>query len=258
MKNGILVVSFGTTYEETAEKNIYALEKEIHVNYPDYEVFSAFTSDMVRKILKKRGILKNSVREAISEMKEKGVECVYVLPTHLLYGYEYEKIETALEEVREEFQVLKLARPLLADTWDSLEIIKILGENHPNSVETALLLVGHGTKHFSNAIYPALDYMAKQSGYPHIYVSTLEGYPELPTVLPQLQENHYKNVHLVPLMLVAGDHAENDICGDSQESYRNILENMGFMVTFQVKGMGEYPEVRNLYKKHLEDILSCS
>lgn len=258
MKKGILVVSFGTTYIETAKKNIETLELQVVETYRDLPIYSAYSSEMVRKILGKRGFFKHSVESALESMKSSGISEVFVLPTHLLYGVEYEKIQRILHEKEADFQSILFGKPLLSHTEDMLEIISILGKKYPNTSDTALLLVGHGSSHYTNAFYPALDYMAKASGYPHIYLSTVEGYPDLSVVLPLLKEKDYKNIHLLPFMLVAGDHAVEDITSSNPDSFYSQLTALGYHVTFDLKGLGEVEEIRGLYLQHLEELFHAS
>lgn len=254
-KKAILVLSFGTSFAETRAKNIEKMESEVAENYPDYEIFTAFTSGMIRKALKKQGIHRYSLEEALEEMKTQNISEVFILPTHLLHGFEYDKIKEEVLNFSKEFEKLELASPLLSDTEVMLDIVKILEQNNPVSPETALVLVGHGTEHFSNAVYPALDYMAKQQGFSHVFFCTIEGYPDVSTMIPMLKNSDYREIKLLPFMLVAGDHAKNDIASQEEDSIKSLLEKEGFSVSVLLKGLGEYPEIRNIYRKHLEKIL---
>lgn len=252
--NGILVVSFGTTFDDTRTKNIVAIENLFQERYPNCKVYTAFTSNIVLKRLRERDIHIKNVNEALVTMKEDGITHVQIIPTHLLYGYEYEKIVTEVTLFEPSFQKMSLAPPLLSSTDVQKETLNIIANAYSLPSTTALLLVGHGTSHFANAIYSSMDYMAKEMGYPHIFVSTIEGYPILPQVLPLLKNTDYQSVHLVPFMLVAGDHAHNDINGSDEDSIRTQLEQEGYAVTCSMRGLGEYVEIRQLYCRTFEEI----
>lgn len=250
---GILVVSFGTSYKETREKTITAIENEVkQLGHPTY---TAFTSTMIKKKLAKNGEHINNVTEALEQMKNDGITEVAVLPTHLLYGYEYEKITASIMEHKNKFTEIKIAKPLLGTNDDMLEIVNILATEIKTQPNQAIVLMGHGSEHFANAVYPALDYMAKQQNFPHIYVTTVEGYPEIDEVIDLLKNTEYTSILLTPLMLVAGDHALNDMASDEPDSLKTVLTNAGYTVETLVKGLGEYSDIRKIYVEHLKVVL---
>lgn len=250
---GILVVSFGTSFDETREKNITAIEQEIReLGYP---VYRAFTSNIIRKVLAKREIFIDDVTEAMHRMVADGVTEVYVLPTHLLYGYEYEKMMSMIESYEAQFQVLKIGKPLLADTEDMLEALSGLIEAIEVAEDEAIVFMGHGTEHFANAVYPALNYMAREQGYSHVFVGTVEGYPLIDVVISEVKKAGYQKVLLTPLMLVAGDHAANDMSGDDEDSWKSLFHANGVETRILLKGLGEYEEIRKMYRKHLQEIM---
>lgn len=250
---GILVVSFGTSYKETREKNITAIENQVK-EIGDYKVYTAFTSNMIRKKLAKAGEQINDVDQALAKMKEDNINDVYILPTHLLYGYEYEKIENQVKQHENQFNSIKIAPPLLASTEDMIKVINIIAKENPVQNE-AIVLMGHGSEHFANCVYPALDYIAKQQNHPHIYITTVEGYPDIQVVINNLKNTEFQKILLLPLMLVAGDHAINDMASDEEDSLKTILTNAGYEVRTIIKGLGEYPQIRELYINHLKAIL---
>lgn len=254
---GILIVSFGTTVDETRRKNIEALAHEVQRRTPNTVVHTAFTSGMVLKKLAQRGIHIFSVPQAFDEFYKEGIHTVCVLPTHLLHGIEYEKLEGFLlahnSQNPEKSLTFHLAPPLL-DHWEMQQkILHILAHRHPLPHHTALLLVGHGTHHRSNQLYPALDYMAKAEGFPHIFVMTIEGYPTLDTVLGLLKQDDFTHVHLLPFMFVAGDHAQNDMISEEPTSIKSLLETKGFHVTYTLEGLGECEEIQALYCNPLKE-----
>lgn len=250
---GILIVSFGTIFQETKKKNIDAIQAD--VEKLGFQTYTAFTSDVIIQKLAVEGVIINDVETALIQMRKNDILDVVILPTHLLYGYEYEKIFQCVENSKKMFNSMKIATPLLASTEDMLEFINILATEIPQLPNRALVMVGHGTKHYSNAIYPALDYMAKQQNQPHIFITTIENYPNIDVVLDLLKKTDYTDVLITPLMLVAGNHAINDMASDEPESLKSILIDNGFAVEDLVKGLGEYKGVRDLYIKHLKEIL---
>lgn len=250
---GILIVSFGTSYEETKRKNIDAILTDVEkLGFPTY---SAFTSGMIIKKLAKQGEVIFDVNTALKQMQEDGVTEVFVLPTHLLYGYEYEKILKSVENYKNMFDSIKISTPLLGNNEDMVELINILADELPENPNEAIVLMGHGTEHFTNAFYPALDYIAKQQNHSHIFVTTVEGFPDIDVVMDLLKNTDYTNVLLTPLMLVAGDHAVNDMASDEPDSLKTILINNGYNTETLVKGLGEYSKIRDMYIKHLKEIL---
>lgn len=245
--NGILVVSFGSTYEETAKKNIQSVEEALKKIYPHAIHGAAYTSHMVRQRLEKRGIHKDSLEEAFQKMLDTGVSHLRIQPTHLLYGIEYEKIQGFAQEWGDKFQEIILCQPLFGSEESMVALGQILGKTYPPEDGKALLCVGHGTAHHCNSLYLAFEYLAKEQGYSHLYVCTLEAYPSLERVIPLLQKDGIHHVTVIPLMLVAGDHVQEDIISEEPDSVCSILKKAGFDVSYETKGLGEYPDVPLLY-----------
>lgn len=252
---GILVVSFGTSFKETREKNITKIENE--VKNLGYKTYSAFTSTMIIKKLTKQGETIFDVTQSLQQMKVDNITQVYILPTHLIYGFEYEKILNQVNLFKSQFDSIDIAPPLFSNNQTMLDIINILASEYKTQSNQALVLMGHGSEHFSNALYPALDYMAKQQNSPHIFVTTVEGYPDIDIVIKMLKKTSYTKVLLAPLMLVAGDHAVNDMASDEEDSLKTILTNVGFEVDTIVKGLGELEGIRQIYINHLKGILDA-
>ncbi|MEG0091215.1 MAG: sirohydrochlorin cobaltochelatase [Oscillospiraceae bacterium] len=254
-KKGILAASFGTSFDETREKNIGALENELAQTFKDYKLYSAFTSGMVRKLLAQKGIETFDAKQMLKKMQEDGVTQVIVQPTHLLYGDEFDKLCMQAIESEYLFKDLKISTPLLADTQDMRKVLHILNDNVKTQQGEALVLMGHGTQHFCNSVYGALDYMAKAEGMEHIFVGTVEGYPDFDLMLKQIQRAGYKKVVITPLMLVAGDHATNDMASEEKTSWKSQFEAVGIKARCVVKGLGEYPEIRKIYCTHTMDTI---
>lgn len=252
MKKAILVVSFGTSYEETRKKTIDCIEQEIQAAYPEYQVYRAWTSKMIMKKLKARdGIHIMNVREAMEQMEKDGIEEVIVQPTHVMNGYENDLMTEDAKAYSSHFSRVAIGAPLLTSMEDQTRIIKAVAENLPVEKDEALILMGHGTEHFANSIYAALDYQFKDMGYPNIFVGTVEGYPELENVKKLLKKAGLKKIALAPFMIVAGDHATNDLAGNEEDSWKSLLEAEGYEVRCILKGLGEYPQVRSLLAEHI-------
>lgn len=249
---GILIVSFGTTNKTAEENSILALDTYIRKIYKNSMIIHAYTSNIIRKILKKRGETIYSIEEALENLKENGIKQVAVLPTHLLYGEEYEKIQTVVHQYRSVFEEIKIGAPLLKDTRDLKTVANVLNEEYPMHDEECLVLMGHGTEHFCNTVYAAMEYICHEQGFKNIFVGTVEAYPELNVVIKKVKENNYKKATIIPFMFVAGDHAINDMAGEDESSWVNQFEQNGIKTTTVLKGLGEYDRIKELYCKHID------
>lgn len=255
-KKAIVLVNFGVSYPETRTKTIDALAHMVQEHYPDYTVVTAFTSEMIRRKLKARGdVVPPNTHLALKALGEEGYTHVYVQPTHLIAGFEYEKMLRQLNQHRASFTRVKVGNPLLAHPEDYEAVAKIMDQAYARPDDVALVLMGHGTEHFMNAAYPALGYEFERQGIKNAFVGTVEGYPDIRDIIDKLGETAYKKCILAPLLFVAGDHAQNDMAGDEEDSWKSLLTREGYEVEAQVQGMGEIPGIQELYFKHLESIL---
>lgn len=255
MKKAIIVLSFGTSYEETLEKNIIALEERVKEEFSDYLHFSAFTSPRVIKKLAERGIFKDNLEQTLEKIHNSSVTEVTILVTHLILGIEYESIENTVAQWQGKFEKLTVSKPLFSSQDDIRKISHILDHSVSVEKETAILLVGHGTSHDVNFIYEVIDILAKESGLEHFFVSTLENYPSVSTLIPKMRKNGYQKVHILPLLFVAGNHVHLDIISEDEESVSSILKKDGFSVTYEIKGLGEYPEIQDIYVNKCRELL---
>ncbi len=252
-KKGLLVVSFGTSYRETRVKTIERIEAELAAAFPERRLYRAWTSSMIRKKLKERDQISIfSVAEALSQMAVDGIEDILVQPTHIINGTENDLMTAAIKARCENFQCLAIGKPLLYATEDYFATIDALAKTYPQPEDTALLLMGHGTEHYADSAYAALDYMMKAAGHPNFFVGTVEGYPDFEAMLSLLKKSTYQKVHLVPLMIVAGDHANHDMIGEDGDSWKSRLTEMGFAVSYTCKGLGEIKEIRDIFLRHAE------
>lgn len=254
MTKAILVVSFGTTFKETREKTIEACEKAIQERFPDYNVYRAFTSNVViRRIQKQEGIKVPTVKEALEEMKDEGIREVYIQPLHVILGGEYEKILKQVADFQTSFECLKVGKPLLNSEEDYLRVKDILVEiygHYGSDAETVLM--GHGSQHYAFTAYAALDHMLAASP---VSIGCVESYPPVEMIEERLKEKGVKEVHLAPFMLVAGDHATNDMTSDEEDSWYTYFKSRGYEVHTHLVGLGEYPAIQELYLEHLEQII---
>lgn len=255
-KKAILAVSFGTSYHETMEKTIGFIEKKVSEKYREYDIFRAFTSSIIVKKLKGEGFDINGVKDELNRILNLGYEECYIQPTHMIAGIEYEKVLREAEEFKDKFKVLKIGKPLFQTTNDLKKLVKILGENVEFNDGEAVVLMGHGSEHCVNTVYAALDYMFKDFGYENFFVGTVEAYPDLETVLKFVKAKKYKKAVLMPLLMVAGDHALNDMAGDEDDSWVNIFNSNGVEARAVVKGIGEYAQVAEMYIEHIQEYLN--
>lgn len=256
-KQGILVVSFGTSYEETRKKNIDVMEQKIGDEFKEYEIRRAFTSEIIRRKLEKRDNIKiDNVPQALERMKNEGFEKVLVSSLHIIPGEEYEKIQKAVAKFDDQFEELKMAKPLLYSKEDHDEVIKALQRQIPNLKEDeSVVFMGHGSEHHANSAYIVIQYlMEKHHSMNNVFMGTVEGYPELDDIIPTLEERKIKKVHLMPFMLVAGDHAINDMASDEEDSWRTILEEKGFEVETHLVGLGENEEIQNIFVNRVKEM----
>lgn len=254
-KKVILAVSFGTTKDETRDRTIGALERDIGARYPEYRVDRAFTSTIVIRRLAARGIRAETPEQALERIAESGTEDVFIQPTHLIPGEEYEKLCAEALPFRDRFRTLRVAKPLLYHTGDMLAAADAVLAAYPAAPGEALLLMGHGTAHFSNCIYPAMDYVFKSKNSRHVFVATVEGYPKIDETLDAVAAWGYRRALLVPFMLVAGDHAVNDMAGDEPDSWKNLCLKKGIEPRCVLRGLGELPAIRDIYLRHLENCI---
>lgn len=256
-KKAILAVSFGTSYHSTREKTIDVIENRIKEAFPDHKIYRAWTSKMIMaKLLKRDGIKIPNVREAMEQMREDGITDVIIQPTHVINGIENDLMKEDALSYRDDFHSISFGDPLLTSEQDSLDMIEAICKEFPDLQEQdALVLMGHGTTHYANSIYAALDYTFKDKGHPNIFLGTVEAYPSMETLLRMVNERHPRKVILAPFMIVAGDHARNDMAGDDPESWRCQFESYGFQVSCVMKGLGEYPAVQDLFIRHVQDAI---
>lgn len=249
----ILAVSFGTSYNDSREKTIGAVENALAEAYPDYEVRRAFTSQIVIDILKDRDdIQTDNIEEALDRLVSDGVKTLVVQPTHVMSGYEYDDVAAAVESYKDKFDSVSFGAPLLTSEEDYTNLVNALtsATAEYNTEETAIVFMGHGTEHEANSAYTKLQDTFTAAGADNYFVGTVEASPTLDDVLAAVKAGGYKKVVLEPLMVVAGDHANNDMAGDEEGSWKTAFEAEGFEVECVLKGLGEMEDVQKIYVSH--------
>lgn len=257
-KKALLVVSFGTSYADTREKTIDATENAIAAAYPAYTVKRAFTSQTIIDILAERdGIVINNVTQAMENLVAEGYGDVVVQPLHVMNGEEYDSMMEEIEPYEESFASLVVGKPVLSSYEDYVAVVDVLATEMPALTEKdALVFMGHGTHHFANSAYACMDYVFKDEGYSNVYVGTVEGFPTFDTIVKNLSETDTQKVYLMPLMVVAGDHAQNDMAGDEADSWLSMLKAKGYEVEPVLKGLGEMKGIQEIYIAHIADAIN--
>ncbi len=253
VKKAILVVSFGTSYNDSREKTIGAIEAAISKAYPDYEVRRAFTADTIINILKERdGIQTDNVHEAMERLVADGFKEVIIQPTHIMSGYEYDDVVKEVSNYKDKFDSFKISKTMLTTDEDYNTMVNILSkaDEEFGGEGTAIVYMGHGTEHESNATYANLQKKLTDAGKTNIFIGTVEAEPSVEDVVALAKEGGYKKVVLIPLMIVCGDHANNDMAGDEEDSWKSIFEAEGFEVQCVLRGLGENADIQQLVVKH--------
>ena len=252
-KTAILMVHFGSTYDETRSKTIDAINRKVSEAFPEATIVDAFSSRIIIKRLKERGINKSTPQEALLKLAADGYEKVIIQGSYLLDGIENQVLQQEADLMKPFFKEIRLGRPLLYSVKDCEQIVSILSEDYLDLIKDkeGIVFVGHGTSTPANATYSQIDYMFSSIGYKDINVATIEGYPTFENLLVKLKEQKTKKVTLIPFMFVAGDHASNDISND----WRDNLKENGYDVSVILKGLGENPRIQEMYIDHIREVM---
>ena len=250
MRKAILSVSYGSTDKAQIESTIGRVESLYRREFPGFEVFRAFTSRHVISSLAKSGVRVDDVGEALERLQNTEYDEVFIQPTHIICGGEYDGILDRTEKMKDRFNCIRVGKPLL-NSEDDNEFILDFFERKLASANRALVLMGHGSEHPDNIKYTKLQETVKRLGYNDIFVMTLEAKPSVQDVNPMIREAGYPKILLTPLLFGAAGHARRDMAGDQPESIASVLRSAGFEVECLVKGLGEYDAIAELYAKHL-------
>ena len=257
----ILVVSFGTSYNNSRELTIGGIESAIAKAFPDYTVARAFTADTIIKILKERdNISVDNVDEALTKAADRGVKTLVVQPTHLMNGFEYTDLQKTLAKYESKFGKVVLAQPLLTSDADFDAVASAITEKSKkfDDGNTAICFMGHGTEAASNGVYAKMQDVLSAKGFANFYIGTVEAKPSVEDLLAAIQaKGTYKKVVLNPLMVVAGDHANNDMAGDEDDSWKSIFQKAGFEVECVLEGLGQVPAIQQIYVNHTAEAVKA-
>ena len=279
-ENEILVVSFGTSFNDSRAKDIKGIEDALAEAYPDWSVRRAFTAQIIINHVQARDEeFIDNVDQALERAVNNGVKNLIVQPTHLMHGAEYDELVDALANYEDKFESVKVAEPLLGEVGSDATVINadkkavaeavvksavaVAGYDSLDALKAdgyALVLMGHGTSHTAKVSYSQMQAQMDALGYENVFIGTVEGEPEetaCENVINAVSEAGYKKVILRPLMVVAGDHANNDMAGDDEDSWKSMFNASGKFDTIdtQIEGLGRIEDVQKLYVEHTKEVL---
>jgi sirohydrochlorin cobaltochelatase len=255
----ILVVSFGTSYNDNRVATIGGIEKAIAAAYPDWAVRRAFTAQIVIDHINDRdGEVIDNVEQALSRARENGVKELVVAPTHLMSGNEYDELSATLAKYNADFEKIAVSKPLLTSDEDKTAVAKELIEltKEYDDGETAIVFMGHGTDHAANSVYTEMQDVLRANGDDNYFVGVVHdgAQPDVNAVLAEVQKGDYKKVVLRDMMVVAGDHANNDMSDpEDPESWYSIFTNAGYETTTVLDGLGQVPAIQQIYVDHVAE-----
>ena len=254
----LLVVSFGTSYNNSRRLTIGGIESRLEKDFPEWSVRRGFTSQIIiDHVLRRDGEKIDNVTEALDRAIDNGVKTLLVQPTHLMHGFEFTDLVEELAEYADAFDKIIVGEPLLSSEEDFSAVADIITEatKEYDDGKTAICFMGHGTEAPSNEIYDRMQKVLTKKGFENYYIGTVEAEPSVEDVLEAVQQGGYERVVLRPLMIVAGDHANNDMAGDEEDSWKSIFEAAGFEVVCVVEGLGQLEGVQEIFSQHVQDAL---
>ena len=276
----ILVVSFGTSFNDSRVADIKGIEDALQEAYPEWSVRRAFTAQIIINHIQARdGECIDNVDQALERAVANGVKQLVVQPTHLMHGAEYDELMDSVETYKDQFESVKVAEPLLGEVGEDAAVVntdkeavakaitaEAVSKAGYDSLEsakedgTAFVFLGHGTSHTAKVSYSQMQTQMQNLGYENVFIGTVEGEPEetaCEAVIEAVSEAGYKKVVLRPLMVVAGDHANNDMAGDDEDSWKSMFISSGKFdsVDTQIEGLGMIPEIQKIYVDHTSDVI---
>ncbi len=274
-ENELLVVSFGTSFNDSRAQDIKGIEDALQEAYPDWSVRRAFTAQIIINHVQARDDEHiDNMQQALDRAVANGVKNLVVQPTHLMHGAEYDEMTAAIEEYKDKFEFVAIAEPMLGEVGDDAtvinedkeavakaitdEAVKTAGYDSMEAAAedgTAFVFMGHGTSHTANVTYDQMQTQMENLGFTNAFIGTVEGKPEdtaCDAVIAKVKDAGFKKVVLRPLMVVAGDHANNDMAGDDDDSWKSMFEASGEFdsVDCQIEGLGRIDAVEQLYVEH--------
>ena len=279
-ENEILVVSFGTSFNDSRATDIGGIEKAVAAAYPDWSVRRAFTAQIIINHVQARdGEKIDNMDQALERAVNNGVKNLIVQPTHLMHGAEYDELVEAVEKYKDKFETVKISEPLLGEVGEDASVVNSDKEAVAKAIsdtavkeagfdsmaaaaeeKTAFVFMGHGTSHTAKITYSQMQSQINDLGFENVFIGTVEGEPEdtsCQAVIEKVKEAGYTKVILRPLMIVAGDHANNDMAGDDDDSWKSMFNASGAFesVETQIEGLGRIADVEQLYVAHIADVL---
>ena len=251
----LLVVSFGTSYNDSRRVDIGAIENALEAAFPDWSVRRGFTSQIIIDHVQSRDKVSiDSVSDAVGRAVENGVKTLVVQPTHLMSGFEYGELADEIGAYADRFEAVAVGEPLLTSDDDFSRVADAImnATAEYDDGQTAICFMGHGTEADSNGVYTKMQSVLAGKGADNYYIGTVEAAPTLEDVLAMVRAGNYSKVVLRPLMIVAGDHASNDMAGDGDESWKRVFEDAGYNVTCVLRGLGELEEIQALFVEHAQ------
>ncbi len=274
-ENELLVVSFGTSYNDSRVNDIKSIEDALQEAYPDWSVRRAFTAQIIINHIQARdGEKIDNMTQALERAVANGVKNLVVQPTHLMHGAEYDEMCAAIDEYRDQFESVSIAEPLLGEVGSDASVINADKEAVAKAITAAaveasgfdsleaakeagaaFVLLGHGTAHVAKVSYSQMSSQMQQLGYENVFIGTVEGEPEetaCESIIEEVRAAGYTTVILRPLMVVAGDHANNDMAGSDDDSWKPMFEDAGLTVNCQIAGLGGIADIQALYIAHTQ------
>lgn len=279
-ENEILVVSFGTSFNDSRVADIKGIENALQEAYPDWSVRRAFTAQIIINHVQARdGECIDNMDQALERAVSNGVKNLIIQPTHLMHGAEYDELTEAVASYEDQFETVKIAEPLLGEVGSdasvinedkkavaqilTAEAVSTAGYDSLEAAEAdgvAFVFMGHGTSHTAKVSYSQMQTQMKELGYDNVFIGTVEGEPEetsCESVIEAVAQAGYTKVILRPLMVVAGDHANNDMAGEEEDSWISMFKSSGSFdsVEAQIAGLGSIGQIQQLYVAHTADVM---
>ena len=257
--NELLVISFGTSFNDSRRLTIGAIEDTLEKAFPDYSVRRGFTANIIIDHVQRRdGILIDDVKASLDRAVENEVKTLVVQPTHLMNGLEYNDIVDEVAQYSDAFEKVVFGEPLLTSDEDFKRVEQAIVDwtAEYDDGKTAICFMGHGTEADSNEIYQKMQDLLTADGYENYFIGTVEAEPSLDTILEMVKAGEYEKVVLEPLMVVCGDHANNDMAGDEPDSWKSVFESEGYEVECILRGLGENSAIRQIYVDHAQTAIN--
>ena len=254
----LLVLSFGTSFNDSRRLTIGAIEDSLEEAFPDYSVRRGFTANIVIDHINRRdGFLIDDVEASLKRAESNSVKTLVVQPTHLMNGFEYSDLIKEVGNHADSFDKVVFGEPLLTSDEDFKRVEQAIVDwtKEYDDGKTAICFMGHGTEAESNGVYQKMQNLLAADGHTNYFIGTVEATPTLDDVIASMKKGGYERVILEPLMVVAGDHAHNDMAGDEEDSWKSVFEAEGYKVECLMRGLGENEAIRQIYIDHAKDAI---